>query len=100
MREVAGRANVSTSTVSLALRDSPLVAEEIRARIQAVAETLRYKTHPLVAAHMRSRRKPGAGVSAPVLAIVDTQRRRHGLLLRRIPGNAHADDQASNLELP
>lgn len=78
MREVACRANVSTSTVSLALRDSPLVAEETRARIQAVAASLRYKTHPLVAAHMRSRRKPGAGVSAPVLAIVGTQRRRHG----------------------
>jgi len=78
MREVACRANVSTSTVSLALRDSLLVAEQIRARIQAVAASLRYKTHPLVEAHMRSRRKPGAGVSAPVLAIVDTQRRRHG----------------------
>ncbi len=78
MRDVAGRAKVSTSTVSLALRNSPLVAEETRARIRAVADTLRYKTHPLVAAHMRSRRKPNAGASAPVLAIVDTQRRRHG----------------------
>jgi len=78
MREVALRAKVSTSTVSLALRNSPLVAAETRGRIRAVAEVLRYKTHPLVAAHMRSRRKPGAGVSAPVLAIVDTQRRRHG----------------------
>lgn len=41
MREVACRANVSTSTVSLALRDSQLVAEETRARIQAVAASLR-----------------------------------------------------------
>lgn len=78
MREVAQRAKVSTSTVSLALRNSPLVAEETRIRIRALAEQLRYKMHPFVAAHMRSRRKPRAGVAAPVLAIIDTQRRRHG----------------------
>jgi LacI family transcriptional regulator len=78
MRDVALRAKVSVSTVSLALRNSPLVAEATRARIRALAEQLRYKTHPLVAAHMRSRRKRSAGAAAPVLAIVDTQRRRHG----------------------
>lgn len=72
------RAKVSTSTVSLALRNSPLVAEATRSRIQVLAQALQYRTHPLVAAHMRSRRKPGAGASAPVLAIVDTQRRRYG----------------------
>ena len=78
MRDVALRANVSTSTVSLALRNSPLVAEETRIRIRALAEQLRYKMHPFVAAHMRSRRKPRAGVAAPVLALIDTQRKRHG----------------------
>ncbi len=78
MREVAQRAGVSTSTVSLALRNSPLVAEETRARIRGLAEKLGYQTHPFVAAHMRSRRKSRASVSAPVLALVDTQRVRHG----------------------
>ena len=78
MREVAQRAGVSTSTVSLALRNSPLVADGTRARIRKLAEALRYRTHPLVAAHMRSRRKPQAGVEAPVIALVDAQPVRHG----------------------
>lgn len=78
MRDVARRANVSASTVSLALRNSPLVADGTRGLIRRLAEELGYKIHPLVAAHMRSRRKPQAGVAAPMLAIVDTQRRRRG----------------------
>lgn len=78
MREVAQRARVSTSTVSLALRNSPLVAEATRARIRALAEQLGYRMHPLVAAHMRSRRKPQSGQKGPVIALVDTQRQRHG----------------------
>lgn len=77
MREVAERAGVSTSTVSLALRNSPLVAEATRAEIRALADTLGYRTHPLVAAHMRSRRRPQAGRAAPMIALVDTQRRRN-----------------------
>lgn len=78
MREVAQRAQVSTSTVSLALRNSPLVADETRKRIRTLADQLGYKIHPLVAAHMRSRRKPQAGVTAPVIALVDAQRVLHG----------------------
>ncbi len=78
MREVAERAGVSTSTVSLALRNSALVAAATRARVQALAAAMGYRTHPFVAAHMRSRRRPRAGLATPVLAIVDTQRRRHG----------------------
>jgi len=78
MREVAQCAQVSTSTVSLALRNSPLVSEKTRMRIRQLAATLRYQTHPFVAAHMRSRRKPQVNPSPPVLALVDTQRQRHG----------------------
>lgn len=78
MREVAERAGVSVSTVSLALRGSALVAEETRARVRAAVEATGYRVNPYVAAHMRSRRRPHAGVEAPVLALVDTQRRRHG----------------------
>jgi DNA-binding LacI/PurR family transcriptional regulator len=40
MRDVAGRAKFCTSTVALALRNSPLVAVETRERIRAVAEAL------------------------------------------------------------
>jgi DNA-binding LacI/PurR family transcriptional regulator len=78
MRDVARRAGVSVSTVSLALRNSPLVSAETQAAVRAAVAELGYRVNPYVAAHMRSRRKPQAGVAAPVLAIVDTQRRRHG----------------------
>ncbi len=78
MRDVARLARVSVSTVSLALRNSALVADETRDAIRAVVAAVGYRVNPYVAAHMRSRRRPHAGVAAPVLAIVDTQRRRHG----------------------
>lgn len=78
MREVAQRARVSTSTVSLALRNSALVAEETRTKIRKLAEKMGYRIHPLVAAHMRSRRNPNAGVSAPVIALIDAQPFRNG----------------------
>lgn len=42
LTEVANRAGVSRSTVSLVLRDSPLVAAETRDRVQAAIEELGY----------------------------------------------------------
>ena len=41
--DIAYRAGVSQSTVSRALRDSPLVNEETRRRVQAIAQKLNYK---------------------------------------------------------
>lgn len=41
--DIAARAGVSQSTVSRALRDSPLVNPETRARIQAIAQELNYQ---------------------------------------------------------
>jgi DNA-binding LacI/PurR family transcriptional regulator len=41
--DIAHHAGVSQSTVSRALRNSPLVNEETRARIQAIAKELKYK---------------------------------------------------------
>ena len=41
--DIAYRAGVSQSTVSRALRDSPLVNEETRRRVQAIARELNYK---------------------------------------------------------
>lgn len=42
MEDVAARAGVSVSTVSRALRDSPLVSEQTRARVRAAAEELSF----------------------------------------------------------
>ena len=40
--DIAYRAGVSQSTVSRALRNSPLVHEETRLRVQAIAKELNY----------------------------------------------------------
>ena len=41
--DIAYRAGVSQSTVSRALRNSPLVNEETRRRVQEIAKELNYK---------------------------------------------------------
>lgn len=53
--EIAQRAQVSQATVSRALRDSPLVKPETRARIQEIARELHYRTDRS-AAGLRTRR--------------------------------------------
>ncbi len=53
--EIAQRARVSQATVSRALRDSPLVRPETRARIQEIARELHYRTDRS-AAGLRTRR--------------------------------------------
>lgn len=49
LRTIAQAAGVSVGTVSLALRDNPLIARATRARIKAVAEQLGYRPDPRVA---------------------------------------------------
>jgi D-alanyl-D-alanine carboxypeptidase len=56
MREVAERAGVSRSAVSLALQQHPSIPVATRERIHAAAAELGYRKNPLVAALMRSRR--------------------------------------------
>ena len=53
-RDIARLAQVSQATVSRALRDSPLVTPETRARVRSVAEQLRYRADRS-AAGLRSR---------------------------------------------
>lgn len=57
LRDVAQRAGVHQSTVSLALRNDPRIPLATRQRIQAVAGALDYRVDPLVAALMRTRRR-------------------------------------------
>jgi DNA-binding LacI/PurR family transcriptional regulator len=54
-RDIARLAEVSQATVSRALRNSPLVKEETRARVKSIADELRYRTDRS-AAGLRSRR--------------------------------------------
>ena len=56
LQDVAEKAGVHRSTVSLALRNNPRISEEVRARVQRIARELDYHSNPLVTALMRSRR--------------------------------------------
>ncbi len=50
IRDIAERAGVHYSTVSLALRNSPRLRPEICARIRAIADELNYLPDPAMAA--------------------------------------------------
>lgn len=60
-RTIAAEARVSSATVSLALRNSPLLSAETRTRIRELALRLGYRPDPEVAKlmhHLRQRHKP------------------------------------------
>jgi LacI family transcriptional regulator len=56
LQDVAVKAGVHRSTVSLALRNNPRISVEVRERVQRIARDLDYRSNPLVTALMRSRR--------------------------------------------
>jgi len=56
LNDVAKRAGVHRSTVSLALRDHPRISEPVRLRIQGIAKKIGYRINPLVAALTQARR--------------------------------------------
>ena len=61
-RDVARRANVHFTTVSLALRDSPNLPETTRLRIQALAREMGYRPDPMLSAlqsYRKNMRSPG-----------------------------------------
>lgn len=61
MRQIAAKAGVCNSTVSLALRNSPLISEAVRKKIQKLALRLGYRPDPEIARlmqHLRQRVKP------------------------------------------
>lgn len=77
LQDVADRANVHRTTVSLALRDNPRIPEPTRRRIQAIAKKLGYSINPLVAALMQSRRT-GKPLRHEVIAYVTAHPTRYG----------------------
>jgi DNA-binding LacI/PurR family transcriptional regulator len=64
MREVAARAGVSRSAVSLALAGHPSIPSTTRERVRAAAKQLGYRKNPLVAALMSVRRTGTAAATA------------------------------------
>lgn len=70
MREVARVTRVSIATVSKALANKPDISPETRSRVLAACQRLGYKTNPLVAALMRSRRRHQSPASGLTLAFV------------------------------
>jgi Transcriptional regulators len=50
MKQIADAAGVSIATVSMALRNSPKITAETRAKVRAAAESLNYRPDPLIAA--------------------------------------------------
>lgn len=66
MADIARVAGVSESTVSRALRDSPLIAEKTRERIRRLAEEAGYAVNP-VASSLRSRQAGVITVAVPLV---------------------------------
>lgn len=70
-RDIAQRAEVSANTVSLALRNSPRISPETRARVREIAEQLGYSGDPRLTEYMRYMRARRESKHRPVLALVN-----------------------------
>lgn len=73
MMEVAKAAGVSQSTVSLALRNSPLLPEATREKVHRAAERLGYRPNPMVAALMANLRAAGKKATRSTCSIAFLQ---------------------------
>jgi DNA-binding LacI/PurR family transcriptional regulator len=72
MADVARAAGVHVSTVSLSLRNSPLLPEATRRSVREIADRLNYRPHPDVSALMQRRRCRKQQDHAPLLAFVNS----------------------------
>jgi|APCry1669189241_1035207.scaffolds.fasta_scaffold00541_1 LacI family transcriptional regulator len=71
MKHVAKVANVSTMTVSLALRSHPSIPEKTRQRIALIAEKIGYRPNPLVSALMADIKSKRSKPSSTVIAFIN-----------------------------
>lgn len=76
--DIARAAGVHNATVSLALRNSPLISAATRRRIQAIADELGYRPDPALRALVAYRRQHAAKRSIEVLAYVTAHPTRWG----------------------
>lgn len=70
LRSVAKAGNVSVGTVSLALRDNPLIARETRERIKALASQMGYRADPRVARLMSYLQQQKRRTTGEIIAYV------------------------------
>jgi len=89
-REVAAAAGVSPATVSLVVRESPLVKASTRERVQEVIARLGYRSHAAAAA-LRSARSRTLGYLVPEMIDPAQDVFRHQLL-SAMTTRAHASD--------
>ena len=105
MRDIARKAGVSVSAVSLALRNQPRVSETERQRIQGIARRLGYRRDPEVARLMEHLRTARAERRSSVLALIIPELDREGLaayfpLTEIVKGiRAQADEAGFDTEL-
>lgn len=76
MMEVARRARVHQTTVSLALRDDPRLPHSTRERIQKIAREMDYRPNPMVSALISERRKGHVPRRGNVLAFLTSARKK------------------------
>ncbi len=77
LQDVASKAGVHRTTVSLALRDHPRIPAATRERVKMIAARLGYRINPLVSALMKSRRS-GRAEKHVTLAYVTNYPTRFG----------------------
>jgi LacI family transcriptional regulator len=105
MRDIARKAGVSVSAVSLALRNQPRVSESERRRIHAIARRLGYRRDPEVARLMEHLRTSRSARRASTQAVIIPELDRKGLagyfpLTEMVKGiRAQADDGGFETEL-
>ena len=105
MRDVAVKAGVSISAVSLALRNQPRVSEAERRRIQSIAQRLGYRRDPEIARLMEHLRTSRVKRAVSKIAVIVPELDRQALagyfpITEMVKGiEAHADEAGFETEL-
>jgi len=90
LTQIAKAAGLSIGTVSLALRDSPLLLEETKRAVRAMAEKLGYRRNPRISAlmaHIRRAKKVHQGERLALVWLEETQEEtRRGLFAEYVNG--------------
>lgn len=99
LAQIAAKAGVHVTTVSLALRNSPRLPEATRERIRALADELGYVPDPMLQALVAYRGNSVARRSPPTIAYVTNWNTRFGWRDVTAHPNFHAGAQARAKEL-